>query len=714
MKKYLLCGLAILVSASLLAQRTSVREEVLASWNKSSGLDCVYDLGPKASSPAPKGYEAVYIGHYGRHGSRYAYTEKAYTIFLNLLSEGQKADNLTPYGARLLQECQPLWDQVRYRVGDLCPLGWEQHQAIARQMVRSFPTVFGKGSEVDACSSASARAIVSMGSFCASVSREAPQVHVYEHQSLTDVPATRPNSGSNPFRYKGPEMVLPYKEKTENFFFRVFPEYPQVLSRLFKDTDAALANQNPHEVFFHLYMFVAGMNSLPEEVRVDVSGIFTPEEYAKLWEADNYERFREYYPYQQPNASIVDDIMEKADAMLSAGKRGAHLRFGHDHVLMSLLMLMDIDGFGTVPATPDELPYWFQTFRSPMAGNIQLVFFAPRKGSGDILVKVLLNGEEARFGKLEAVTGPYYKWADVKDFLNARIAKYVYRPAEGKWTATQVAPGLVYRSFTGLDPISGSAQRIFVADWDMKVPGYALKFFMSEIPEKIPTSEAYKRAGAVVAMNAAYEPPSIVLKVDGESIFNMPNNTVMATGVPNWKSDAALYIDADGKPRIAYEGKGRTREELRSFYAASEVPNIYTSAPMLIDNFNPVGESFAGFYSEEAMTKFNYEDPIRHQGVRHPRTVVAITEDDHLLMMVVDGRREGISEGMSARELTRFLVTHFNPQYAINMDGGGSTTLCVEGQGDPKTHVVNYPSGNPRLDHGGERTLYSFICLVRE
>jgi hypothetical protein len=48
------------------------------------------------------------------------------------------------------------------------------------------------------------------------------------------------------------------------------------------------------------------------------------------------------------------------------------------------------------------------------------------------------------------------------------------------------------------------------------------------------------------------------------------------------------------------------------------------------------------------------------------------------------------------------------------MDGGGSTTLCVEGQGDPKTHVVNYPSGNPRLDHGGERSLYSFICLVRE
>ena len=82
--------------------------------------------------------------------------------------------------------------------------------------------------------------------------------------------------------------------------------------------------------------------------------------------------------------------------------------------------------------------------------------------------------------------------------------------------------------------------------------------------------------------------------------------------------------------------------------------------------------------------------------------------------MVVDGRRDGISEGMSARELTRFLEANFHPRDAINMDGGGSTTLCVEGQGDPDTHVVNYPSGNPRLSHGGERTLYSFLCLVRK
>ena len=44
-------------------------------------------------------------------------------------------------------------------------------------------------------------------------------------------------------------------------------------------------------------------------------------------------------------------------------------------------------------------------------------------------------------------------------------------------------------------------------------------------------------------MNACYEITSVVLKVDGEYISCMPNNTIMDTGVPNWKSEAAIYMD---------------------------------------------------------------------------------------------------------------------------------------------------------------------------
>ena len=406
-------------------------------------------------------------------------------------------------------------------------------------------------------------------------------------------------------------------------------------------------------------------------------------------------------------------MVAKADEALAKGTRGASLRFGHDHVAMALFMIMDIDGFDTVPADPDDLIQYFHTFRSPMATNIQMVFFAPKKGKkGDILVKTLLNGEEARLGKLEPYSGPYYKWSDVRAYLEQRVSLFVTRPEKSEWTVTEVAPGIVYRHFHGMDPVSGSAQQVFVADWDMSVPGHALRFTYNH--EGNVTSEVMKANNAVIAMNACYEPGSVVLKIDGKYISSVPNNSIMTSGVPNWKSEGAIYIDGGNKVSIAYDGKGKSLGELRKFYSDSTMPNIFTSAPMLIDDYVMVGESFAGFYSAESLKEFNYEDARRHQGVRHPRTAVALTADNHLLMVVVDGRRAGVSEGMNCRELARFLKENFNPRYALNMDGGGSSTLCVDGQGDPQTHVVNYPTNNKRYDHAGERTLMSHFVLVKE
>ena len=99
---------------------------------------------------------------------------------------------------------------------------------------------------------------------------------------------------------------------------------------------------------------------------------------------------------------------------------------------MALLMAMDLEHFATVPANPDDLVYWFQTFRSPTAANIQFVFYASRcnRGNKDVLVKVLLNEEDASIGNLVPVEGPYYRWADVREFLLDRVASLVsFKPA---------------------------------------------------------------------------------------------------------------------------------------------------------------------------------------------------------------------------------------------------------------------------------------------
>lgn len=426
MKRILTTISVLLLSVAVFAQRTGIREEVAADWNKVSGLDAVYNFDTPVQTPAPEGYEAFYVGHYGRHGSRYAYTSKAYTYLLDLLRQAEQEKNLTKYGKKLKVRMDELWDKVEYHIGELTPLGWEQQQRLAQRMVANFPAAFADGVAVDAVASSSVRSIMSMSSFCLSLAQECPKVKIYEHQGMIETQATAPNMGKNPLRYKGPESVFPYAEDPWGFFERRMPDYMKIYKRIFKKPEFVLEKSKDQlEYFYHFYMMVAGMNSVPEEVKADLSDIFTPEEYVTLWEVDNYLRFWEYYKYRTSCCSIVDDFIKKADAHIGAGEPGANLRFGHDHVMMSLMMIMDIDGFGTVPENNDELVFWWYTFRSCMATNLQMVFYRPVVGDGEVLVKLLFNEEEARFGSLETAQGPYYSWTALKSYLEARMAPLV-------------------------------------------------------------------------------------------------------------------------------------------------------------------------------------------------------------------------------------------------------------------------------------------------
>ena len=72
-----------------------------------------------------------------------------------------------------------------------------------------------------------------------------------------------------------------------------------------------------------------------------------------------------------------------------------------------------------------------------------------------------------------------------------------------------------------------------------------------------------------------------------------------------------------------------------------------------------------------------------------PRTVIAI--DQHstkLWMVVVDGRQAGYSEGITLAELGAFLIG-LGADRALNLDGGGSSTLAMENVDQPI--VLNAP-----------------------
>lgn len=93
---------------------------------------------------------------------------------------------------------------------------------------------------------------------------------------------------------------------------------------------------------------------------------------------------------------------------------------------------------------------------------------------------------------------------------------------------------------------------------------------------------------------------------------------------------------------------------------------------------------------------------------RHPRTAMGCDQSGNIYLVVVDGRSRGNAEGVTIAELTK-VCEWLGMRDAINLDGGGSSTMWSKSVG-----VVNYPCGNKRFDHEGDRKVSSCIVVKRK
>ena len=94
--------------------------------------------------------------------------------------------------------------------------------------------------------------------------------------------------------------------------------------------------------------------------------------------------------------------------------------------------------------------------------------------------------------------------------------------------------------------------------------------------------------------------------------------------------------------------------------------------------------------------------------VRHPRTAVGITSDHRTLVwIVVDGRQNGYSEGVSEEELARLLLEQ-QCEHGINLDGGGSSSMWLR-NAKSELSTANRPS-----DAVGPRPVPVVLNLLKQ
>ena len=406
-KKLLLATLLLFsLSAALQSLAQSPREEFKENIYKSGSNYYAYP-GPTQQklTPAPKGYEPYYISHYGRHGSRYLIGRNDYDRAWRVLSRADSLHKLTPYGQDVLRRVTLLRNEADLRLGELTLLGAEQHRDIARRMYERFPEVFKGVTDIDAKSTVVIRHDASEHDMWYMNSK------AKEIKDLQWNPQTRAAYDA-------------FKERHQN--------YQRVMQVLFNDTAYVSNEVNAENLNYHLFKLASNIQSSELRHSVSLYDLFTPDEVYDNWMIENAGWYVGYGPCPlngalQPFSQrhLLAKMLEEADANVAKKHPGATLRYGQEVCVMPLACLLEMDNCGKQVADFERLPAegWLNYKIFPMGCNIQLIFYKPKKGSGDILIKALLNENETRL-PLQAVTGPYYKWSDFRDYYMRKLNNF--------------------------------------------------------------------------------------------------------------------------------------------------------------------------------------------------------------------------------------------------------------------------------------------------
>lgn len=156
-----------------------------------------------------------------------------------------------------------------------------------------------------------------------------------------------------------------------------------------------------------------------------------------------------------------------------------------------------------------------------------------------------------------------------------------------------------------------------------------------------------------------------------------------------WKSNSLLdYYPHSGDPVQAI-GISASRGE---FYPGvnDQGPTLYLSRTNRARFNFPFGKIYNAISGNLMLvTQGRIEAGIPDEGLA-PRTAIAIDKKEKfLLLLVIDGRQPGYSEGATLTELAE-IILEYGGHYGMNLDGGGSSTLVKQGRlGQPV--VLNSP-----------------------
>ena len=390
---------------------------------------------------APAGYKPFYLSHYGRHGSRFHQPADHYHALYNTLAKADSAGKLTDLGKSLLERAKYLDEYAAPRAGDLTQLGVAQHQGIAKRMVKNFPEVFKNDAYVEAYASTSVRCVVSMAAFLEELHALKPKVEIHQESGKYLMSFISPLDFG---KIIGESNTPAWQKENEKLYSHVNPI--RMMRAIFNDSNYIQKNVDAGDLFSKIYEIGNSLQGSPE-IEFSFDDLWTEEDLTARWHAQNawWYSVLGNNPFAQKQGldnarPLLKNVLDEADKVIAADttkadktakaakKTTATLRFGHDTVIIPFTALLQLEKdslkAGVETTDMENLhKVWRDYEITPMAANVQFIFYKSAKKGSPILVKVMLNEIEQKLPvACDSATvkncpaAPYYRWNDVREY----------------------------------------------------------------------------------------------------------------------------------------------------------------------------------------------------------------------------------------------------------------------------------------------------------
>ena len=416
----------------------SVKEEILKDVPCAAGVNKAYVPTVEGTwAPAPEGKAPFAIITYGRHGSCYLSKPAYYDAPLKVLAKADSVDRLTPLGKSVLDRLKLIRRDAHNHWGELTETGACQQQKIAWQLMERVPEVFNKNAfHLGARSLRDTRSLLSMDQLLMEVARVC-RTRVYHNAS---------NGYSDYLNHQEESRLLIHKDSLAKVAFEAFSKKyedgDRLAKTLFSDPDYIREQVDVQMLSDQLFKIAGSIQNTSLDGKVSLYDLFTEDEIYHQWKkqnAWNYLNFGNYLSRSQEDmlrdsvqshepAPLIRQLLRRllhdADTALTM-KPTAVFHIADETSFLPLVSLMEINGYGLATDDLESLDEkgWADYRICPMSANLQWILYRKDPEDQDVMIKVLLNGQEATL-PLPSEQAPYYHLKDFKDYYLNKLDSY--------------------------------------------------------------------------------------------------------------------------------------------------------------------------------------------------------------------------------------------------------------------------------------------------